>query len=728
MHSPWTGYVAAVAGVALISFVIGLILAGHVQIANISMLYLVPVLALAVFFGRGPAVLASLLAFVAFDYFFVPPLHVLAVDDAYAWLSLALLLVTALVTGQLTATLRLQAHEARQRQRQTATLYELAQLIAAGTDLDTVLRATAERVVQVFASAGARASLIAMPDHDGQLRERAAATAAEGVQPYAPTKAAIEIRARPERTPVAQRRHDAIGGTLRLDIAECAALARRVLDEGIPIMRQLAANDANDASDDDLIEVLFAPLRSGGQTVGILGVAGEPGMGAHLAEGMRPYAPMDAMTRPRATPRDAHSAAAPRRDDGAQKVYIRKPLRYDAAGAHPHSATSSVQHDGPGSKRAMATPDGIYAYVPATPANMGSGQRQADARWTGSQPLVALFDAFRGQIALAIERANLEAAAVHAEALRESDRLKDALLGSVTHDLRTPLAAIKAVTTSLLQPAFSVTDRERHELIESMDTSVDRLNRLVSNLLDLSRLEAGVAAPQRDWHLIGDVLATVLQRLELAGQSGASSGRRIDIDLPPDLPLLEIDHEQIEQVLTNLIENALKYSPPDTPVGVAAQLMPGTAELEVRVSDMGIGIPARDLDAVFDKFYRVQRQGVPWASTRAPAGTGLGLAICRAIVRAHGGRIWAESQGDRGTTVAFTLPLASDAPAGELPELPELAYPRGDLSPGPSPRRGGEAEAEGVRPYAPTDCARGGEADGSFVRGEGPGGRSRHDR
>src|SRR5579863_10207199 len=205
VRSPWPGYVAAVLGVALISVVIGLILRAHAQIANISMLYLLPVLALAVFFGRGPAVLASILSFVAFDYFFVPPLHVLTVSDAYAWLSLALLLATALVTGQLTATLRLHAREARQREQQTATLYGLAQLIAAGTDLDTVLRATAERVVRVFAPAGARASLIALPDVNGQPRERAAATSADASA--APASA------------------------LRLDDAESVALARRVLEQ-----------------------------------------------------------------------------------------------------------------------------------------------------------------------------------------------------------------------------------------------------------------------------------------------------------------------------------------------------------------------------------------------------------------------------------------------------------------------------------------------------------------
>ena len=192
----------------------------------------------------------------------------------------------------------------------------------------------------------------------------------------------------------------------------------------------------------------------------------------------------------------------------------------------------------------------------------------------------------------------------------------------------------------------------------------------MSNLLDLSRLEAGVAAPRPDWHLLGEVIATVLDRLELAGQL---SGRLVRLDLPPDLPLIPMDHEQIEQVLTNVIENALKYSPSAASVSMSARVLTPEPRrepaVEVRVTDAGIGIPAEELEAIFGKFYRVRQATIPWVSARPPTGTGLGLAICRAIVDAHGGRIWAESLPGQGTTIAFTLPIPTAGPHGGLPEL-----------------------------------------------------------
>ncbi|HLJ80707.1 MAG TPA: ATP-binding protein, partial [Ktedonobacterales bacterium] len=283
----------------------------------------------------------------------------------------------------------------------------------------------------------------------------------------------------------------------------------------------------------------------------------------------------------------------------------------------------------------------------------------------GPDPHRELFAAFCDQIALALERTTLQRQAINAEILQESDRLKNALLGSVTHDLRTPLASIKAAASSLLQPEITWSDVSRRELLTAIDTGADRLNRLVSNLLDLSRLEAGVAAPMKDWYLIGDVIATVLDQLDLTGQT---VDHRVVVDMSPDVPLVPMDYGQIEQVLTNLVENALKYSPAGSEICIQARTL-ASAELEVCVTDAGIGIPANELDAVFDKFYRVQHVRLPWATERPPIGTGLGLAICRNIIQAHGGRIWAESRPGKGSTFIFTLPIPADGPHGGLPEL-----------------------------------------------------------
>jgi two-component system sensor histidine kinase KdpD len=271
---------------------------------------------------------------------------------------------------------------------------------------------------------------------------------------------------------------------------------------------------------------------------------------------------------------------------------------------------------------------------------------------------VTLFAAFCDQIALALDQFALRREIIHTEALRESDRLKTALLGSVTHDLRTPLAAIQAAAGSLLDEDIEWSDAERRAFAETIESSSERLTRLVSNLLDVSRLEAGVLVPERRWHPLGDVLAAVLDRLELAGRTG---GRDIIVDLPDDLPLAYIDHAQIEQVFTNLIENAIKYSPPGSPISVRARMLDEPPAIEVRVIDHGVGIPPGELRAIFDKFYRVQHVDLPWNNGRPPTGTGLGLAICAGIVQAHGGSIWAESAPGEGTTMIFTLPMPANA-------------------------------------------------------------------
>lgn len=556
VHYPLLGYASAILSIGIVTGIIGLILSQHVRIANVSILYLLPVLGLAALYGRGPAVLGSVLAFLAFDFFFVAPVHVFTVADTAEWSSLLMLLATALVTGQLTAMLRAWAHTARQQQQQTATLYELAQLIAAGTELDALLQSTAERVLAVFAHAGVEASTIVLPDAAGHPVERAA------VSSTGPSMGALSLHQK--------GRGYLAADVLRGGAAAGPALATRTADGVEPLA------------------VLYTPLRSGGRTVGVLGIAGRPSIHSLVtADGARPY-----------------------------------------------------------------------------------GGPWNDAR------LASLFDAFRDQIALAIERATLQQAAVHAEALRESDRLKDVLLGSVTHDLRTPLASIKAITSSLLQPGMRWSAEEHQDMIESIDESVDRLSRLVSNLLDLSRLEAGVAVPHKDWHLIGEVVSSVLDRLDLAGQT---RDRVVEVDLPADLPLVLMDHEQIEEVLTNLIENALKYSPANTPVRVSAHLQELPAELEVSITDQGMGIPAAELDAIFGKFYRVKHVQLPWAAARPPTGTGLGLAICRAIIQAHGGAIWAQSQPEAGTTFTFTLPLTTGTPQGELPEV--VALPEAERDP-----------------------------------------------
>jgi two-component system sensor histidine kinase KdpD len=343
----------------------------------------------------------------------------------------------------------------------------------------------------------------------------------------------------------------------------------------------------------------------------------------------------------------------------------------------------------------VGTPNVRQLALPALESPEDSSGSEGAAALTEASaptPQARLFQAFCDQIALAIERGTLRQEAIHAEALRESDKLKNALLGSVTHDLRTPLASIKAAASSLLQPGVDWSDADRRELLESIDESADRLNRLVGNLLDLSRLEAGVAAPQKEWYALADALAAVLDRLDLSGQT---RGRAITLDLPNDLPLAPMDHEQIEQVLTNLIENALKYSPKEAPIEIQARVVGNPYRLEVRVVDHGVGVPVSERRAIFDKFYRVQSVRLPWDPKHPPVGTGLGLAISANIVRAHGGQIWVESTPGSGATFVFTLPIPEKPPTSGLPAVDSVDSVDSRETPAESPQSPvAETEAE----------------------------------
>jgi K+-sensing histidine kinase KdpD len=256
---------------------------------------------------------------------------------------------------------------------------------------------------------------------------------------------------------------------------------------------------------------------------------------------------------------------------------------------------------------------------------------------------------FVNQAALALERARLSAEAAQAAALTQSDELKSALLAAVSHDLRTPLASIKASVTSLLDNSVEWDAETRQDFLEAIDEETDRLTLMVSNLLDLSRIEGGALRPQKDWYDIDELIVDVRSRL-----APRTKGRSLTITVEPDLPLLRFDYVQIAQVLVNLIENAVKHTVDGTAILVSAHQIPEA--IEIAVHDDGPGIPPEHQLRLFDKFYRAH------AVTAAP-GAGIGLAISKGLVEAHGGRIWVESETGSGTTFRFTLPLSAPAPA-----------------------------------------------------------------
>jgi len=236
------------------------------------------------------------------------------------------------------------------------------------------------------------------------------------------------------------------------------------------------------------------------------------------------------------------------------------------------------------------------------------------------------------------------------EALRQSDAVKSSLLSSVSHELRTPLTAIKSMLFSL--QAVGPHGRASAEVLTSIEEQVDYLNRLVGNLLDMSRLEAGTLQPHREWNVLEDLVEGALRRLDVFIKD-----RPIDIQLAPNLPPISVDAVQIQQVLINLLENAVKFSSPGSPIRLAASVT--GRDLEMSVTNIGQGIPSDEVEKIFERFYRL-------ASTQPsrPPGTGLGLAICKSIVEAHGGQISARSIGGE-TIFLFRLPIAN--PVGEEP-------------------------------------------------------------
>ena len=237
----------------------------------------------------------------------------------------------------------------------------------------------------------------------------------------------------------------------------------------------------------------------------------------------------------------------------------------------------------------------------------------------------------------------------------EAEKLRTALLSSLSHDLRTPLASIEGAASSLLESPGKLGGENERELLESILDESRRMTRLVTNLLDMVRVETGTLAVRKSWQPLEEALGVALLRLE-----DRLRGHPVTARLPSDLPLVPIDELLVEQVFLNLLENAARYTQPSTPIEISAR--PENGCVLVEVADRGPGVPPGTEQAVFERFYRAGGT----ASTDAGAGAGLGLTICRGIVRAHGGEIWMEPRPGGGASVRFTLPL-SGPPPGAVP-------------------------------------------------------------
>ena len=276
------------------------------------------------------------------------------------------------------------------------------------------------------------------------------------------------------------------------------------------------------------------------------------------------------------------------------------------------------------------------------------GLRPTDRHAMDEPERLHQLETFASQTALALERANLATDAQEAEVRIETERLRNSLLSSVSHDLRTPLATITGAVSTILDEGTRLDETTRRELLESVHEEAERLNRLVQNLLEMTRLESGALQLRKDLHPPEEVIGAALSRL------GKRLGdRRVTTRVPPDLPLVAMDDVLIEQVLVNLLDNAIKYTPSGSPLDIIATAT--EQNLTIEVADRGPGLPPGREDKVFEKFYQTE--------PGEGRGAGLGLAICQGIVRAHGGRIWAQNLPGRGVAFLFTLPLVAPSPA-----------------------------------------------------------------
>ncbi len=519
---PWSGHLGALALTLIVTGIVALVREAA-DVSNISMLYLLAVLASAVAFGTGPAITASVASFLAFDFFFIEPQYTFTVSDGAEWVALGLLLVTGMITGQLAAALRGRVRAAERREREAVVLYDVVRLVN-GPDLEAALTSVAERLCQEMDLA----AVVIDFDRTAPFGMRAEAGDSEAlarVRATSPAPASILGTGQPPT----RRRRGSPGRWIRL----------------VPPTQGTASSAGGR---DQLYKV---PVNAAGRPAGSL-------------------------------------------------VLVRR--------------------------------------------SAGAPFRREDDR---------LLSAIASQLGLAVERLRLREQATQAEVLHRADELKTALLNAVSHDLRTPLSSIIASAGSLLQTDVAWTEQERGEFARAIEDEAQRLNRLVGNLLDLSRIEAGSLRPDKGWYDPEALVDDVLGRLR-----PVTASHRLVVDVSVDLPPVLMDYVEIDEALSNLIENAAKYTPLGTEIRVAARR--NGDELEVEVSDRGAGIPEDALPRLFEPFFRPPGPG-------QPAGMGLGLAVARGMVEAHGGRIRADNRPGGGAIFVFTILIGAPEDEAEGP-------------------------------------------------------------
>ncbi|MFH0847691.1 MAG: ATP-binding protein [Chloroflexota bacterium] len=316
-------------------------------------------------------------------------------------------------------------------------------------------------------------------------------------------------------------------------------------------------------------------------------------------------------------------------------------------------AAWSFQHQLRAGAGTRTFPDASAKYLPLLTSKGAVGvlaveEIQPSGEFTAGKE--RLLGAFTNLVAVALERIVVAHEAREMEAFQAAtEKLQTALLDSISHDLRTPLSSVIGVLSSL-KDGLVLDDAARNNLVRDAYKEAERLDDFITNLLDISRIEAGAMSVDRQPCDVRDLISVALDQM-----GERVSGRRITVDVGAELPAVAADFSLMVKVLLNLLDNAVKYSPPGSPLSIIARLV--ERQIEVEVSDRGVGIPPEELPYLFQRFHRVP-------DTRVP-GTGLGLSICKGIVEAHGGRITAENRHGGGTIIKFTVPISSERARGQ---------------------------------------------------------------
>jgi two-component system, OmpR family, sensor histidine kinase KdpD len=490
-------YLAAVLAVA-IALGVGELIYPWSGIENADLAFLTAVVGVAVRYGLGPSLFASVVASLCYNFFFLPPIYTFTITDPTNVAAFLFFIVMAIIVSNVAARVRTQAVVAMTRARTTESLYTFSRKLAGAGTLDDVLWATAYQTALML-----KVNVVLLLPENGSI--------------------AVKAGYPPEDT---------------LDAADLAAA------------NWAWASDRPAGRGSDTLpgaKRLFLPMHTGRGAIGIMG----------------------------------------------------------------------IDSDKPGP---LLTPD----------------QRR-------------LLDALMDQAALAIERVRLVEDLARAKRTADTDRLRTALLTSISHDLRTPLAAVLGAAGTLGSLSDVLDQHAKADLVATIISEAERLNRFIANLLDMTKLESGAVVPNSALHDIGELVGSALERA-----SKILAQHRIEVELARDVPMVEIDPVLFEQVLFNLLDNAAKYAPPGTTVRIQSWRDQETVALQVL--DEGEGIPAADLEHIFDKFYRVQK------ADHVRAGTGLGLAISRGFIEAMHGTVTAANRTDRsGAVFTITLPIPTNS-------------------------------------------------------------------